>query len=794
MVREGQFMRKRRRAIALIMTLMVTSVLLMMVSAFFNLNRDQIQIRRVGEQAVRAQAAALSGLEYARMRLEVDTNWGIPGAGCARNISSAGLNVYEDDTFTAAGVDTFCCVGVLDGGQSHFQINLVAPNGGYGINSLSGGRVIGHKVQNDPTGGLGAWGRETLPGLEASVNYLNSVSSFYPPVFSLSPNAGPMRTVIPKSCMLQIRGYYHGVVKVCDVSLAAEKPTDAAFQAGGQMAMDINYNNHGRWYIRSLDPAKNKVQASGDITVRGADESDPGMRFQSGNGSATSSGRIMTSTSAISSIDDPHDGTLKILGQSGIDVDVDLASATTGGKMRPSAGVSSVNDLNAATVESQLNNPNFTKLNLAGGHYEFKDRDTITLPDGSEVNQIKRGGKIVARVEDFKLVFSEGVSVNFQGPTTIDSQGAKPAILMGYNTNSLAESFMPWNSAGTFLKVTNGSLNIDGSVGGKGSLMATGNTTNQGDVIMRGRSQLSVDPDAAVTVFADRNIKVSPPDPTSARFFSNDLAPITVAMRNYSDDHDLNNWNKGSRPLNDFASLGADQDYLTQGGKNPVSDQKVSTDTIKTSPVNSNLSDIKAALVANFPVIDQSEDAATEFNAMYDKFMNGVSDPGMTVGRYLRLREFLRDLQSAHDSGSPLPSAASSDWGDLTLRNESLNDQLKSEISFFNRKATAQNRTFHNLINDNRSTNPTNNDLTNLMNARDAKWTGFLYARGSVAIDSGNGDLDLRGSLVARNDMAITNVTNVVSIYDPAYLKAASQFMVGNKLANKLWCDFYRIR
>jgi hypothetical protein len=787
-------MRRGRRAIALIMTLMVTSVLLMMVSAFFNLNRDQIQMRRVGEQAVRAQAAALSGLEYARMRLELDTNWGIPGAGCARNISSAGLNVYEDDTFTAAGVDTFCCVGVLDGGQSHFQINLVAPNGGYGINSLNAGRVIAQNVENNPRGGLAAWGRETLPGLETSVNYLNSISSFYPPVFSLSPNVGPMRTVTPKSCMLQIRGYYHGVVKVCDVSLTAEKPTDAALQAGGQMAMDINYNKNGRWYIRSLDPAKNKIQADGDIIVRGSDETDPGMRFQSGNGSATSSGRIMTATSAVSSIDDPHDGTLKINGQSGTNVDVDQASATTGGKMRPSAGVSSVTDVTAATVESQLNNPSFTQLALPGGHYEFKDRATITLPDGSEVSQIRRNGKIVARVEDFKLVFSEGVSVNFQGPTTIDSQGAKPSILMGYNTNSLTSSFMPWNSAGTFLKVTNGSLNIDGSVGGKGSLMATGNTTNQGDVIMRGRSQLSVDPDAAVTVFADRNIKVSPPDPTSARFFSNDLAPITIAMRNFAGAHDITNWSKGSRPLNDFASLGADQDYLTQGGKSPVSDQRISTDTIKTSPVNANLSDIKAALVANFPIIDQSDQAAAEFNSMYDKFMNGVADPGMTVGRYLRLREFLRDLQSAHDTHSPMPSAATSDWGNLTLRNEALNDQLKSEISFFNRKATAQDRSFQNLINDTRSTNPTNNDLTNLMNARDAKWTGFLYARGSVAIDSGHGDLDLRGSLVARNDMAITNVTNVVSVYDPAYLRSASQFMVGNRLANKLWCDFYRIR
>ena len=179
---------------------------------------------------------------------------------------------------------------------------------------------------------------------------------------------------------------------------------------------------------------------------------------------------------------------------------------------------------------------------------------------------------------------------------------------------------------------------------------------------------------------------------------------------------------------------------------------------------------------------------------MSPTFTEGVINPGLAVGRYLRLREYLRDLQGASDAGRPLPTASDSPWGDLTARNEVLNDQLKAEISFFHRKAAADNRSLSNLIHDNRSTNPSDNDLTHSMNARDARWTGFLYARGSVAVDSGGGNLDLRGSLVARNDMAVTNVTNVISIYDPAYLKSASQFMVGNKLAVKLWTDFYRLR
>ena len=55
-------LRRRRRAIALVLTLMATGFLLVLLSAFFSSNMDQVNFRTVDEKRLRAQQAALSGI------------------------------------------------------------------------------------------------------------------------------------------------------------------------------------------------------------------------------------------------------------------------------------------------------------------------------------------------------------------------------------------------------------------------------------------------------------------------------------------------------------------------------------------------------------------------------------------------------------------------------------------------------------------------------------------------------------------------------------------------------------
>jgi hypothetical protein len=234
--------------------------------------------------------------------------------------------------------------------------------------------------------------------------------------------------------------------------------------------------------------------------------------------------------------------------------------------------------------------------------------------------------------------------------------------------------------------------------------------------------------------------------------------------------------------------------------------------SIKTAPISGNITELKEALAANFPVMSGNTTATNTAIAEYDTLFSRFAGPAgdeLTVGRYLRLREFLREMEVAAASNGtiPLPTAdltASnvSMWADPAQGNQVLNDLLKAEISFFDRKADSNHRTLRNFSNNDlvpsgvamRAGSPYSNTLSSDMNGRDAKWTGFLYARGSVAIDGGLGTLDVRGSLVARHEMAISNVSSVTSIYDPTYLRSVSQFMAGNRPATKLALSFFRFR
>lgn len=806
----GLTLRRRRLGIALFLTLLTCTVLLLLVGAFFQVNRNQLQLRRNDSRAQKAQQAALSGLEYARMRLEVNRRWGTPDSTTDRTIHSPGLTIYEEDHFGSGPSPTFCCVGVLDDGESHFQINLVTPGTVLPTSGFPQSRVSDSDIAAHREGPLSRWGRVTLPSPDISLNYLIG-SGFEAPLLA-SQGRAPFRSVRSATAMLQIRGFCAGTVRTLDISLAAERPTDSAMHAGGNLAIDVD----GRWNLWSLNTNKNRIEAGSGILLKGSQADRPSLSFWSPNGDAASSGQIQVSD-GLAEIRDQDDGSLAIVPRgTPQNIDVARAGAYSGGTYRPSVGVSSVNDLTPGQVETQLHNPGYQTVSLTGGSYELTAPNTLKGPGGQVyVDKIQQNGQVVARIEKSKVIFSKGLHVNFSGPTTIEAP-----IQMGYDTSVANQAWLPANSDGTFLKVDHGNLEVKGAISGAGSVMATGNATDQGSVLMMGRSQLASEPDSAVTIYAERNIKMSAPDPTTARFFSTDLSAIAQGLESYAqahtryDDGDVvfDPWKDGRAPINEFANLGPDQDNLTQGGETPVPDTEVSSSTIKTSPISQS-SAVKAALIDQFTVLnDPDEDYRNAAQAEFDRFYSQLTaQGGLTVGRYLRMREFLREMEMARRSGDPMPSSdlnnpTHSLWADPAQMNEVLNDQLKAEISYFHRKANIMGhngQSMKRLNEDTMHSSPTNNPLTSIMDSRDAKWTGLLYARGSIVVDTGRagpndsvlkGALDVRGSMIARYDMAVANVTGITTVYDPYYLRALSEFHYAGLRATKLWTDFYRMR
>ncbi|MBT9583039.1 hypothetical protein IV102_06810 [bacterium] len=788
---------RTKRGFALMLTLMLTSLMLMMVTAFFYTHQEQLRFQRESEVGTRASQAAQSGLDYARMRLEADPLWGVPLLAHDLTLTIPGLHIFENDTMGSGFAPrSFCCVGVIGDGQSHFQINLWQP--GQILVDQSNGRVADDSIQSNPAGPMGSWTTQTLLKSDLSINYLGA-STFSPGL--IPPLTSPTRALPVKQCLLQIRGVCGKEVRVIEVTIGTDKPTEASFQAGGAMAVD----SVGEWRIESVSPGKNRVESGGNLWVSGS-PTNTKVKF-SGGGDGVSNGAIQAATAGLFSVTDPGDGHLTVA-PNGTPTDLSLTPANTnsGGKFKPNTGVPTPPDLSPSTVESLLSSSSYTSKAMAGGTYTFNGPNSIRVNGGTPQNNQLRSidNTVVAQIENYKLIFKEDLRLDFSGPTTINAQGGvKPNVLMGYDQTGW---FLPWDSDGTFLKVQNGNLSVDGSLAGKGSVMTTGNSSTQGSIFMRGKSQMSADPDSAVTLYAERNIKVTPPDPSSAEFFSVDMAAISQAMEAYAPTGAP--WNSGVKPLNQFANLSANhQDDHVQGGTAPVNDAAVSGSSIKTAPITNNLGAIKVELGAQFPVLLDATDgpqAVLEFDRMYDMFTTtgdpSITDLGMTTGRYVRLREFLREMQQAHDAGTPLPTSdmlnsAVSPWADVTKNNQQINDQLKAEISYFDRQHWNLGfSSLKNLINHASSENPTANPLTSSMNSRDARWTGLMYARGSVALDTGGGSLDVRGSLISRNEIAVTNVSTVRTVYDPAYVNGLTKFAIGSGLGTKLTLYFYRMR
>lgn len=780
-----------RRGIALIMTLMVTVLLAMLVSAFFQLYRDQVRRQGHVDSDSMATAAVLSGLEYARMRLEGDHNWGLPERNGDKNLSIAGMTIFEDDSLASTPDKVFSCVGVLRGG-SHFQISVVAPYAA--MVTRPRGRFEDRSIEASPAGPPSGWQKVALPVSELSINYLNAM-----PYSGLLPAGAltPRRALPPGTCMLQVRGYCNGIVHIGEADIGQAKVSEASLAAGGSMSVDVENN----WKVETMVAGKNRIEAGGNLTISGSPK-DTAMVFQTGTKGLAASQKDISVGTGISSISDLNDGRLTVNYDSTTPIEVKSASAKAGGQFKPGKPVSSVPDLGVDEAESLLNQSTFTTVSLPGGNYKFTLPNQVRLGGMIFNDEIRVGNTLVAKLSNYQMQFQDKLRVDFSGPTTIGAVGsARPGILMGYSE----WGYLPWDSDGTMIKVNQGSFSVDGDISGRGSVMATGNATNQGDIVMRGKSQMSSDPDSSVTLFAEKNIRVSAPDPNTVDFYSFDLSPISQGLKEFAPTKS-NKWDGTATPLNFFSNLKPqDQNTLTQGGNTPVDDSDVSASSIKTAPVTQKVDKLIREMKGTFSVLKKNPVAETQFDNMVDMFTqpgasSQITTEGMTVGRYLRLRAFARELQAAEDAGLPLPSsdptaANASVWANVTLQNDILNDQLRSEISFFDRKAWPLGYySLKSLVFASKSEDPARNPLTSSMDSRDARWNGLMYARGSIRIDGGSGALDVRGGLTARQDVAVTNVSSVRTVFDPTLMDGLLMFSIGSRMAVKLDYRFFCMR
>lgn len=817
--------RSERRAVALILTLMITSLLLMLLGSFFSLNSDQIRLLGRTQLDDQALEAARSGLEYARMRLEMDPSWGLPGRDTARRINSSGMQIWEtDNTASSAGRRVFQCVGVLNGGDSHFQICCVAPGTSVAA-PLTPGAFDDDDIAARPAVGPGGWRTRPLARADVSINNLAASTA----VPSLKPwnDFTPQRALPSRQMLLLVEGVSHGRVRRLEANMAEKTVTQASVFAGRSLTASINQGDWGYWFVGTSPYCKNAVQAKGDMVFAQSSSTDTKLRFlgDRANNRLVTEGNIFSSSGAAPTPTEDADGNLNFDGLAKTAISRLPAQNNANANLQEQSAVSG-SDLTASEVEGQLTSTSLNTVNLPGGHYHFTAPDKVTGPDGTVYNRVMtRGSETVAVIRNNRLIFNEGLKVQFNGNTTVSGEDVSPQLLLGYNRSDNPNDWNRYvadNSPGTMIKVNNGSLTVRGGVSGKGSVLALGSDAGQGNIQMEGKSQMSGDADSTVTMYADRAIKVTAPGPGTADFVKSDVPAIAQGLSAYAaprTGEDSDPWGSGSLPLNYFAQLGSNQDTVTQGGYTMpagLSDAVPSTASVRTSPAlnltpDAKLTEFKTALAAEFPMLAANPDdqprqpqVAASLDALVNRLTSDRTTP-LTVGGYLRVREFLKETQRAWDRNEAnLPSvggsdpAADSDWANPERQNQTINQQLKSEISFLQQKARARNLgSLQGLVQAVAGatavpylTHPLASDMDN--ENRDIRWTGLMYARGSVFIDAGGGGLDVRGSLVGLKDVALTNAAWVVSIFDPSYLSGLTGTSLNNRPVRKYATIFFR--
>lgn len=200
-------MRRRRRGIAIVVAMLISTVLVVLMGAFFLLNRDNLQGYTVTYRQRQSYLAAVAGLNHARLMIEHDQTWG--------------KNELTASSRTLAGAVT--------------------------LEEVAGSRRILRGTM------LGA-----QDGQSFEVEIFNNLGITNAPNPSLRGEA-----VAADAAKLKVVGYSRGFRTDLDVTLTGEPLYDAS--AISQRELDMSRAD--KWFLRSKDPRRNWVRSNTSIVT-----------------------------------------------------------------------------------------------------------------------------------------------------------------------------------------------------------------------------------------------------------------------------------------------------------------------------------------------------------------------------------------------------------------------------------------------------------------------------------------------------------------------------------------------
>ncbi|MGE0491078.1 MAG: hypothetical protein AB7S38_17860 [Vulcanimicrobiota bacterium] len=790
----------QRRGIALVAVLLLAMVMAVVATAFLAIHRNSLGMLAASGQSLLAREASLSGIEYAQMRLESDSNWGIPSGGNRSLQPVVGMGPFLVWEGQASG--TFQVVGVLDGGKACFQMHFQAPGSAVqDFQAFQPRDILAHPA--DPT----RWSTFRVSKRRVSKNNLNSLS-ISPP---LTGNMVGFRNLPSRTALIQVMADAEGSRKYLDVTMRRSNFVDQAVAVEGSLGVRIDDDSlDGRWDIVS-NQASNKILANGAIFAPEVSTSNVQVQFISPGG-AGDKGQLRSGSTiglgGLSRVDyNPNlaDPSLRVIfDQSGTKIgdgvndaaERNLVKTQSQGDFIPNAPKQRVPDVDPSRLTASAHN-----YQLPSGRYHFSAPNRVdyyanphaslgTPPTRTFVDVIPDsfhlGGTGTAAIRLSNRVFrvAGDSEVQFNGEVNITSnkQGV-PYVGLGYDSLGLS------GKAGG-IKVA-GDFSIDGAVVGTGAVVATAGD-GDGRVTIQGKSAIAAPQDAGVTLYAEGDVVMKPASgllPTSGGPSILDFEVFKSGLDNY-------NFNMGgNHSLNAWAGLSPDwrRKHIVdgtgiKGGGPPVLDRNVGGGVFRNA-----LDDLRSELVGSPGVT-----SADLFE--FDKFVDGVPDPmgtttsttdGMpttsggpswlippadpNVRNYLAARQYALDvvaLRQNEPPGTPNP------FDPGTYSEETLGNGAYTVMDVMADGAKQVNKYLSGFMHS--GSNPFRDGSAIPANPRDVDFRGLVYTNGNFFADLDGYRMTVNGSLVAHHNVGLKDAKSVLSIYNPELLDQLMKYQAAS--------------
>lgn len=736
---------RKTRAMALVSVLMVTVILLALAGAFFVTHKADLAL--LGSSTYREQTknACLSIADFLQYKLQNDRTFG------SKAFSRDG-SWPKDEVFP--GVDG--------------EPLIIVEYRGKGMSPRSN-RIHGHMPTSE---------------VDFEVKLINNLSAIDTNTAAQDPEDPDFhREAPPHSVRAWITARRGNVTAKIDVIFKMSPFTNASITSGKDITVDLANAKDGYWLLGAMQPSGNAVRAKGTIT---------GPEVWSKTGKAV---RFLPPPGMADKLKPPYgvlqgqilnmqvDGVHRQL-RAGTQT-LEEAETNIAGVLSPGSGAIKVpelarDDLQGAAVKSRFP---YSELVFRTVQTESGPVHRLDTGQGEMVAEYKptehethgrlhpvfgdNGQKIaIFDLENRVMMVEPNIELQVPGDFTLRSKASNPKGITRQPTLILGNS-----QQGSSIDAS--SITIEGSLGGYGALKSS-----KGNVEIAAKSTLSTTPDYGIALHAEKDVVLTKPGTNASDGLAVDWDAFRLGVDSGSEasNQNLRRWGYLSEEDQSTEANRIKDRVLAQPGE--LEKFQVLWDGLTADfPADQKALDIRDAwLKEAVPEVTGDDPTWVESpeEPVAPKIVIAPAQPpgpGITLEKYVRMREYLRTLKE----GTPDPSWLDSVNSDIDQqRSIDVTKLVKNQLSSYQLSAGQITREVNGqpllrwkpLTQYFKEPNPFTATYS-----PDMQFRGLVYAKRDFIFDTERNGVYIEGGLVAQGNIRIENATGAHFVYNSDLLQ-----------------------